>query len=117
MSSFAAREYALAAAKRGPKTDPLAPHNAKVRAEARKLIAAGNEILAGGGGKERLIATPGGIRSGRRPDILYKTPNGAVKGLNVGKTRADGSMIGREQDAINDLNGAGVEMHFTPYDR
>jgi len=103
--------------KRGPKTDPLAPHNATIRREANRLTAEGNHILAGGGGKEKLIPTPGGFKSGRRPDILYETPDGTVKALNVGKTKADGTPVTREQKAIDDLAGAGVETHFVPYDR
>lgn len=75
-------------------------------------------MLAGGGRKpEKAIPTPGGSKGSRRPDILYKTPDGTVKGRNVGKTKADGSPVTREQKAMDDLNGAGVETDFAPYDR
>ncbi|MBI1176387.1 hypothetical protein GC207_02995 [bacterium] len=105
-------------AKRGPKVDPTAPHNATIRAEAEKLRNEGNAINAGGGGKEKLIPTPGGIKEGRRPDILYKTPEGEVRARNVGKTRADGTPVKREVDALKDLNGpGGVPTDFKPYDR
>ncbi len=105
-------------AKRGPKTDINAPHNAKIRSEAQKLIGEGNELMAGGGGKEQLIRTPGGKKSGRRPDILYRTPNGEIRGRNIGKTYTDGSPIKRELDALNDLINFGkIFMDFIPYDR
>jgi RHS repeat-associated protein len=105
-------------AKRGPKTDPTAPHNAKIRAEGDRLALEGNDILAGGGrAPERAIPTPGGYKGSRRPDILYKTPDGTVKGLNVGKTKVDGAPVSREAKAIQDLNAVGVETDFVPYDR
>ncbi|WP_253734562.1 RHS repeat-associated core domain-containing protein [Methylomonas sp. ZR1] len=104
-------------AKRGPKTDPNAPHNAKIRAEAARLQDEGNTILSGGGGKEELIATPGGIKSGRRPDILYRTPEGEIRATNVGRTKADGSPVSREIDAMKDLTDkAGIPTNFVPYD-
>lgn len=106
-------------AKRGPKTDPNAPHNAKIFAEGQKLRDEGNTIIAGGGiEQERLIQTPGGIKSGRRPDILYRTPAGELRGRNVGRTKADGTPVTREVDALNDLNGPGkLPTDFVPYDR
>lgn len=106
-------------AKRGPKTDPEAPHNAKIRSEADKLEAEGNTILRGGGReKEQLIPTPGGKKSGRRPDILHRSPDGQLRGRNVGKTKADGTPVPREVDALDDLNGpGGLPTDFVPYDR
>jgi RHS repeat-associated protein len=105
-------------AKRGPKTDPTAPHNATIRAEADALEAEGNTIIAGGGReKERLIKTPGGKKSGRRPDILYETPEGEVRGRNVGRARTDGTPVQREMDALEDLNGpGGIPTDFAPYE-
>ncbi len=105
-------------AKRGPKTDPNAPHNATIRAEADALEAEGNTIIAGGGReKERLIKTPGGKKSGRRPDILYETQEGEVRGRNIGRVRADGAPVPREIDALEDLNGpGGVPTDFVPYE-
>jgi hypothetical protein len=115
----AAAEAGKVVAKRGPKTDPSAPHNAKIRSEAQRLIDEGNTIIAGGGGKEVLIPTPGGVKEGRRPDILYETPTGERRGLNVGKTNADGTPVKREVDSMNDLNNhGGLPMDpFVPYDR
>ena len=106
-------------AKRGPKTDPDAPHNAKVRAEAQKLIDEGNEIEAGGRIKnEKLVSTPGGLKEGRRPDILYRTPSGELRGRNIGRTNADGTPVKREQEALKDLNGPGkLPTDFVSYDR
>jgi RHS repeat-associated protein len=106
-------------AQRGPKTDPKAPHNAKIRAEADKLEDQGNTILAGGGReKEKLIPTPGGKKEGRRPDILYRTPEGEVRGRNVGKADASGRPVTRERAALADLNGpGGLPTDFVPYNK
>jgi RHS repeat-associated protein len=101
-------------AKRGPKTDPTAPHNAKVREVAAQVK--DGEVIAGGGVKpERLIKTPGGVKGGRRPDILVQKPDGSQYGINVGREAASGAPVRREVDAINDLEGAGLPMHFVPY--
>lgn len=104
-------------AKRGPKTD--APHNAKIRSEADSLEAEGNRILHGGGrGREKLVKTTGGIKSGRRPDITYSTPSGQVRGRNVGRTNADGTPVRREAEALQDLNGPGnLPTDYVAYDR
>jgi RHS repeat-associated protein len=104
-------------AKRGPKTDPTSPHNAAIRAEAEALEAEGNRIIAGGGrAKERLIATQGGAKGGRRPDIIYKTPSGELRGRNVGLVDSKGQPIPREQSALDDLNGpGGLPTDFVPY--
>ncbi|MEM6274500.1 MAG: hypothetical protein AAF735_04590 [Myxococcota bacterium] len=105
-------------AKRGPKTDPNAPHNAKIRSEGDRLASEGNRIVAGGGRvPERLVPTPGGFKSGRRPDIIYESPGGSRRGVNVGRRKADGSPVSREQRALDDLNGPGqLPTDFVPYD-
>ncbi len=105
-------------AKRGPKTDPNAPHNSKIKSEAEKIEDEGGTIIAGGGNeKEQLIRTPGGKKDGRRPDILYEDANGTKRGRNIGKTKADGSPIQREQDALDDLNNkGGLPTDFVNYD-
>ncbi len=106
--------------KRGPvPRDQGGPHNEKILSEAEKLKAQGNEILSGGGGKERVIPTPGGKKSSRRPDIEYRTPQGQRRGRNIGKTKADGTPVQRELDAIDDLQGpGGLPMDpMVPYDR
>jgi hypothetical protein len=95
---------AVKGAKRGPKTDPAAPHNAAIRSEADKLRAQGNTIIAGGGGRETVVEITGGIKTLRRPDIIYRTPDGKLRGRNVGKTNADGTPVKREQEALDDLN-------------
>jgi hypothetical protein len=62
--------------------------------------------------------TPGGAKEGRRPDIIYETPNGEIGGINVGRTKADGTPVTREVDALKDLNGPGkLPTNFVPYDR
>lgn len=105
-------------AKRGPKTDPDAPHNAAVRKEAAKLEAEGYDIVAGGGKREQLVDTKGGIKSGRRPDIIYQKPGEPRCGRNVGKTNADGTPVKREKEALDDLNKRSkVPTDFVPYDR
>ena len=106
------------AAKRGPKTDPNAPHNKKIREIGAKLQAEGNVIVAGGGiMPERAIPTPSGQKGSRRPDIAFTTPSGDIAAINVGRTRADGSPVTREQNAIADLTSAGVPTTFAAYDR
>ncbi len=104
-------------AKRGPKTDPNAPHNKRIREIGDQIEADGGTIIAGGGRlPEQLVRTPGGNKSGRRPDVLYQDCNGNLCGVNVGKTKADGSPIKREQQALDDLNGAGLPTRFERYD-
>lgn len=105
-------------AKRGPKTDPNAPHNKKIREIGDQIENDDGTVIAGGGRlKERLIPKPGGYKSGRRPDVLYKDCNGNICGVNVGKTKANGSPIKREQQALDDLNGAGLPAIFQGYDQ
>jgi hypothetical protein len=103
-------------AKRGPKTDPNAPHNSTIEELADLLDAEGVNILAGGRRlPEKLIPTPCGKKSGRRPDILFEDRFGNRRGINVGKNDSKGNPVPREADAINDLNGAGVPTVFVPY--
>lgn len=45
--------------------------------------------------------------AGRCPDILYETPEGTLRGGNIGRTRADGTPVTRETQALPDLNGSG----------
>jgi RHS repeat-associated protein len=117
-SKKAAKKGSTEGAKRGPKTDPDAPHNKKIREEADKLVDGDNEIIAGGGREpEKLVPTPGGTKPGRRPDTLYRTPKGEVRGQNVGRTKADGTPVKREVEAKQDLDRAGVPTDFVPYDR
>jgi RHS repeat-associated protein len=107
--------------KPGPKPGLEGAHNQTIKAIAEKLMDAGNEILRGGkqpGLKEAIIETPGGNKETRRPDILYRTPEGEVRGANVGRTKADGTPVAREVEALNDLNGPGkLPTEFFPYDR
>jgi hypothetical protein len=106
-------------AKRGPKTDPNAPHNKKVREEGDKIVEEGGTIIAGGGREpEKLIKTPGGTKEGRRPDIIYEPGSGGPpRGRNIGRQRKDRTPIKREGEAIDDLKGPGkLPMDpFVPY--
>jgi membrane protein involved in colicin uptake len=107
----------VAKAKTGPKTDPDGAHNKKIREEADKIEAEGGEIIAGGGrSPEKLIKTPGGVKEGRRPDIIARDAKGGESGVNVGKAKADGTPIKREAAALEDLNGPGnLPTTFVPY--
>lgn len=69
----------------------------------------GARIVAGGGIKdEKLVATPYGIKEGRRPDTIIERADGSQFGINVGKTKADGTtLIKREAQALKDLNENG----------
>ena len=102
------------AAKRGPKPkDQGGPHNDKIEERAQCIIAQGGTILAGGNRKpEILIPTPGGKKRGRRPDIIYQMPGCSPCAENVGWTKADGSPVPREVDAMNDLNNNGMPTKF-----
>ena len=69
------------------------------------------------GSAERLISTAGGLKSGRRPDILVKRADGSRYGINVGlQSKATRAPVKREAQAIQDLESFGdLEMHFVPY--
>jgi len=68
--------------------------------------------------REQVIRTEGGKKAGRRPDIVYRTPDGAKRGRNVGKTNADGTPVKREREALDDLNKhSDTPTDFVPYDR
>lgn len=101
-------------AKRGPKPAGAGPHNLKI-AEVADNVKDG-EIIAGGQVlPEKAIPTPGGFKSSRRPDILVRRPDGTIYGINVGKQTKSGAPLKREAEAIQDLENAGIEMHFVPY--
>ncbi len=108
-------------AKPGPRTEDTAPHNAAVIRERERLEAEGNRIVNGGrkpGLKEEVVDTKGGHKDTRRPDITYVTPEGDVRGRNVGKTKKDGTPVKREQQALDDLNNHSKrKTDFVPYDR
>jgi RHS repeat-associated protein len=104
-------DLASTIARRGPSIDPNAPHNKMIRETAERIT--DGVVIAGGGIKpEKLIPTPGGFKSGRRPDILVQRPDGTKYGINVGKQGKYKTPIKREAQAIWDLEGAGVEMYF-----
>jgi RHS repeat-associated protein len=100
--------------KRGPKPLGTGAHNQKIADVAGKI----NDGVITGGGQVRpeiAIPTPGGFKNSRRPDILVQRPDGSMYGINVGKQRANGAPIKREAQALWDLEGVGLEMHFVPY--
>ena len=101
--------------KTGPKPFGTGPHNKKI-SEVANLVTDG-EIIAGGQSlREKLIPTPGGYKSSRRPDILVKKPDGTMYGINVGRTNKTGAPVKREVEAIYDLEDSGIPMYFVPYD-
>lgn len=102
--------------KRGPKPFGTGPHNLRIKQIADSIK--DGQIIAGGqtGLPERVIPTPGGVLSGRRPDILVRRADGSTYGINVGlQSRRTGAPIRREAEAIKDLEDAGIEMHFVPH--
>jgi RHS repeat-associated protein len=106
-------------AKRGPKQQGEGPHNQKVTEIGAKAPAQGKTVVAGGGVKaEKLVPTPGGDKGARRPDVILKdNATGELSGVNVGRTKADGSPVTREQKALNDLNKySDIPTVFEPYD-
>ncbi|QZI69364.1 RHS domain-containing protein [Pseudomonas protegens] len=94
----------LGLAKRGPKTNGEGPHNETIAAWGKEVEAAGGTVITGGGmEKERLIPTPGGQKTGRRPDIEFVDADGKFVYGNVGKIKADGTPVSREVAAMADL--------------
>jgi RHS repeat-associated protein len=91
-------------AKRGPKAKGCGPHNQMIEDWGKEIEAAGGKILSGGGvEKESKIATTGGHKDGRRPDVIFETADGKKIYGQVGKQDAQGNPITRERKAIDDL--------------
>jgi RHS repeat-associated protein len=107
--------------KTGPKPAGQGPHNEKITEIANRELKnnPGSEIIAGGGReRERLIATPGGNKEGRRPDIIIRNPDGTLRGINVGLTDKNGIPIRREIEALQDLNTKSpIPTTFESYQR
>ncbi|MEV6007854.1 RHS repeat-associated core domain-containing protein [Streptomyces sp. NPDC051976] len=100
---------------RGPKPAGTGPHNLKI-AETADEVTDGQVIAGGARLPEREFATPGGFKGSRRPDILVERPDGTQYGINIGKqTMRSGAPIKREAEALQDLEGIGMEMHFVAY--
>ncbi len=103
--------------KRGPKTDPDAPHNREIRKWGDEVEAEGGTVEHGGGRKkETTVETPGGHKESRRPDIIYRTKEGELKYGNVGKETPSGEKPKREKEALEDLRGTGVPTDYRTYD-
>lgn len=107
---------------RGPKTGGKGAHNEAIKAWGDEIIANKGTILSGGGyEKEKLYKTPGGHKSGRRPDIVWKDADGTIHWGNVGKTNTKGKPVPREILAMQDLNkvrhinGVRHRVHFRSY--
>ena len=102
--------------KTGSKPQGTGAHNLKIEEIAGQIT--DGEVIAGGGiYKEKVIPTPNGVKSRRRPDILVRKPDGTIYGINVGKTTAQGAPIKREVEVLYDLEDAGLPMHFVGYDK
>jgi len=91
--------------KPGPKTDPNAPHNKKIRQIIRDEKAKGKIHIGGGSKTEIVLQTPGGKKPYRRMDASFRDPKtGKVEHHNVGlSNRGRGDPIARERDAISDV--------------
>ena len=113
----------LPALKRGPKPWPLGRHNRAIARRITELEGEGYRHVAGGSIPEEVIATPGGARGSRRPDITMERPAGGLYRENVGRLRAPPrggigprAPVRRETEALNDLEGAtGERPGFTGY--
>jgi RHS repeat-associated protein len=92
--------------KRGPKTDPNAPHNKAISDWGKEIKADGGTVLNGGGVKpETTVDIPGGGHKGtRRPDIIWQDKHGNINYGNVGRTNSKGKPVKREINAMQDLN-------------
>lgn len=102
--------------KPGPKTDPNAPHNKKIRQLIRAEKKKGLEHIGGGSKTEVTIATPGGHKPYRRADASFRDPKtGQVFHHNVGLKTQKGRPISRERKALDDVRGAGEKMEFHEY--
>lgn len=107
----------FASKKTGPKPKGTGAHNLKIE-EVANQVDDGIVIAGGGKHKEKLISTPEGKKSGRRPDVLVERPDGTLYGINVGRTRVDGTPIKREAEALDDLINCGkLPMKYVPYDK
>jgi RHS repeat-associated protein len=96
-----------------------APHRALVRALGEAIEEAGEgaaKITAGAGVLPERAVRVGGGRI-RFPDITIEAADGSKAYINVGRTRADGTMVKREREAFDDLTGTGVPTFFVPYTR
>ncbi|MFD3519912.1 RHS repeat-associated core domain-containing protein [Streptomyces sp. NPDC058653] len=100
---------------RGPKPAGTGPHNLKIT-EVGDQVTDGQVIAGGGRLPEREFATPGGFKGSRRPDVLVQRSDGSMYGINVGKqTMRSDAPIKREAEALQDLEGIGIPMHFVAY--
>lgn len=58
---------------------------------------------------------PGEFKSSRRPDLLVERPDGSLYGISAGRQKmGSGAPIKGEAEAIQDLEGIGIPMHFVP---
>jgi RHS repeat-associated protein len=74
------------------------------------------EHLAGGTLSEREVPTQGGYKPVRRPDLIFKKPDGTYHYENIGRTTQEGYPIAREMRAILDLlRNPNADIHFTGY--
>jgi len=86
--------------------------------EALRYRGAQPQIVGRGqtGLPERLSSNAGRDPVGPPSDILVRRSDGSEYGINVGRqSPRTGAPVRREAEAINDLEGAGLEMHFVPY--
>ncbi len=95
--------------KPGPKTNPRAPHNKKIRQVIRQEKAKGKIHIGGGSKTELIVKTPNGKKPYRRMDASFRDPTtGKIEHHNVGlSNRGRGDPIARERDALDDVRTYG----------
>jgi RHS repeat-associated protein len=95
--------------KPGPKTNPRAPHNRKIRQVIRQEKAKGKIHIGGGSKTELIVKTPNGKKPYRRMDASFRDPTtGKIEHHNVGlSNRGRGDPIARERDALDDVRTYG----------
>ena len=104
--------------KRGPKPWPEGPHNQKIQERIKQLEDEGHELTHGGPKTEEVIPTPGGTKTSRRPDITTRAPDGSPHREDVDRSKADGTPIKRETEALDDIEDAtGTRPEYTPCDK
>lgn len=101
--------------KTGPKPAGTGPHNQTAERVAA-AVSDGTPVRGFGTPRpEAVIETRGDHKGSRRPDILVERPDGSRYGINIGKQTKRGAPYKCEQEALDDLRGAGLEMYYEPY--
>ena len=93
-------------------------HRKKIGERIRELEREGHKHVGGGSKKEKVVKTPHGCKTCRRPDITTRTPDGDIYRENVGRSTKGGGPVARERRALDDIEQAtGQRPGYTPYDQ